>query len=126
MKIRKQLSPRVIKRFKNICKVAALCAVVQILMNKSIFGIIDFSMQEENVEDDANELKDYYGIYVNAGADDTFDMSTLRRLDGDDESTKTQTKEERTWGGKVYCGKKTIETSNGFVEEWYDDQFCGR
>jgi hypothetical protein len=46
-------------------------------------------------------------------------MSTLRRLDGDDEVKLS--KKERTWGGRVFCGKKKTELASGFVEEWYDE-----
>jgi hypothetical protein len=44
MRIRKQLSPRVIKRFTNMMIGGALLALFQIYSNKAIFGIIDLSM----------------------------------------------------------------------------------
>jgi hypothetical protein len=46
-------------------------------------------------------------------------MSGLRALGDEDEILLTSA--ERTWGGKVYCGKKKSISTNGFVEEYYDD-----
>ncbi len=114
MKIQRQITDRVRRRFHFLIKAAVFVTAASYLKHKSVTDIMNFSFGAADADTPEFETDlAHQGLFL------------LAQAAGDDcQADVIPTSKADEW--KEYPECTRIESSNGFIEEYWEEQVCHR